>query len=351
MSGNSNAFRGPIRGQGGEVYPTGTNVDKMFTPSAGSGGGGGGYHTFNSFQGYDGTGGAGGSGGGFIDLTSNEDIRIFGTIDAAGSRGGNASNPYTTSFNSGGGGGGGGSGGGIRMLTPEDINITGATITAAGGVGGSATGNGPNSGGSGGLGRIVLEDGDSVITGLGSANLLPAEGATGFYRGGFDAARFQGGGLTPQVLTAVFNVGPRSPLYEDPVQDYSPGGQTDFIAAIPATGTRGFNRVAITIEARAFPMTADGEPDLSAGTGYYTIGYFADSGAEQFPTWVSGESAAWPTGDIGARPADNVGDGITNLNGRPFMQLRVTFHLPSTMGPFDPGPILDEWLIRFTFDQ
>jgi hypothetical protein len=345
-------FIAPARGLGGETYPLGANADKLFLPSAGSGGGGGGHflHSSSSFDHH--TGGAGGAGGGFVDLTANGDIRVFGVIDAAGSRGGNGIGPF--GFAGGTGGGGGGSGGGVRLLTPQDIALTGGTITTLGGAGGlgqvAASGT-KNNGGAGGIGRIALEDGDSVITGIGTALLSPSEGTEGFYRGGFDASRFKGGGLTPQVLTGLFNVGPRSPTYEVPMQDYSAGGIQDFLANIPAATTRGLNRVSITIEARGFPITAEGAPDTTSGTGYYLVGYFTDSGSAEFPNWTAGEAATWPAADIGPRPSDNVGDGLTNLDGFPFLQLRITFYLPPTVGPFDPGPILDEWTIRFTYDQ
>ena len=46
----------------------------------------------------------------------------------------------------------------------------------------------------------------------------------GFYRGVFDATRFQGGGLTPEALTEVLFVGPLNPSYVNPVQG-------DFVAA------------------------------------------------------------------------------------------------------------------------
>jgi hypothetical protein len=43
--------------------------------------------------------------------------------------------------------------------------------------------------------------------------------------------------------------------------------------------------------------------------------------------------------------------GFAQLAGLEFVRFRVTFFLPSTMGPFDAGPYLDRWSVRFTYDQ
>lgn len=334
---------------GGATYPAMDN--RLLTPSAGSGAGGGGYGGYagtQSFAGYDGSGGGGGSGGGFVDLTSSGNIIIAGTIDAAGGRGGSAG----TGFYAAGGGGGGGSGGGVRLLTPNDINISGATITTAGGNGGSGANTGAqgagyaggpaNPGGAGGKGRIVMEDKDSLIAGIGGATLNPAEGdaSGGFYRGIFDATRFKGGGLEPAVITDIFQLGPREPSLVPPVQ-------ADFIASVPTGADRGLNGTCCLIEARGYQMLADGTVDLVGGpTPYYTIGYLKHSGVASLPTWTGNLNP----GDI-TLPAGNAGPVGALLNGREFWQLRVTFYLPNTIGPFDPGPILDDWTIRFSFNQ
>jgi hypothetical protein len=76
------------------------------------------------------------------------------------------------------------------------------------------------------------------------------------------------------------------------------------------------------------------------------VGYFRHSGVASAPTWVPNANP----GDV-TIPPGNGGPGIAALNTREFIQLRITFFLPSTIGPFDPGPILDDWTIRFTFDQ
>jgi hypothetical protein len=357
-------FVAAVRGAGGGIYPTmganGLTVDELGQPSAGSGGGGAGYIKIYNYSFYSNTGGAGGAGGGFVDLTSSGDIRIFGTVDAAGSRGGNGA----SGFYSGSGGGGGGSGGGLRFLTPNDINLTNATITAAGGASGSgvlATGGGggsPSNGGVGGNGRLVLEDGDSSITGIASANLSPAEGTPGFVRQEFNAGRFQGGGLTPEGLTDLIFVGPNNPTYSPPVQgDFAepPEGEPGFGspgAAIPAVTARGLGAVGIIIEVRGYPILPDGDPDLLSPTAFYTVGYFTDSLVPDLPTW---NAAPWPAFDpvVGPRPADNAGDGFGHpaLIGKPFLQFRFRFYLPLGVGPFDEGPFINDWVVRFSYNQ
>lgn len=344
----------PVEGGGGGTY--GATNGRMLTPEAGSGGGAGGE--VRAFTGTvaQSAGGAGGAGGGFVDITSSGNIIVQGTIDAAGSQGGNGMtspfNPNYT-FEPGTGGGGGGSGGGIRLLTPNSITLGGgATLTAAGGAGGvgGQTNVAPfptvNNGGVGGLGRIVLEDGDSIITGLAGATVIPGEGSTGFYRGPFDATRFQGGGLTPQGVTVPFSAGPFNPAYLTPVQNY--GVATDFLAGIPVTGTRGIGLTSILVEARGFEILPDGTADLGSATGWFTVGHFRDSGTPAQPTWFAGQQP--PPADV-LPPGDNVGVGIANLDGCEFLQVRITFYLPSGAKPADAGPFVDNWIIRFTYDQ
>jgi hypothetical protein len=337
--------KGPPGSGGGVVYPAMDN--RLLTPSAGSGGGGAGTtdNTSGTFAGYEGSGGGGGAGGGFVDITSQGQINIFGTIDVAGGRGGTGGVGFYVAS----AGAGGGSGGGIRLLTPGSINVTGAILTAAGGQAGAGAQRGGggivnlNNGGAGGLGRIAMEDGDSIITGQGAAvTLVPNEGDTGFSRGIFDASRFQGGGLTPELLSDVFFVGPANPIYTVPVV-------TDFVASIPAGSARGVGLTSMLIEVRGFNLKVDGTHDALTPTTWRTVGYFTHSGVANLPNWVP--NANPPVLDIPTLPAGNGGAGIAGVNGREFLQMRVTFYLPITMGPFDPGPILDDWTIRFVFDQ
>jgi hypothetical protein len=341
-------------GRGGAIY--GGATGRMPTAEAGSGGGGGGTArgtpwTTGAFANT--VGGGGGAGGGFVDFTSSRDIRVFGTIDAAGSRGGTGA----TAFFQGGGGGGGGSGGGIRLLTPGRVEFGAATIvTAAGGAGGLGTQPGAgnpniaNAGGPGAVGRLVIEDGDSVVTGFtAAATVIPGEGASGFYRGPFDASRFVGGGLRPVVVTDLIDMGPTSPLYLDPVQSY--GVREDFVVGVPSVASRGVGRTALFIEAQGFSTLSDGSVDPASGTGWKSVGYFTDSGAESFPTWTP--AAKPPVTDVPAsqRQPGNTGDGIAQLNGRGFVQLRLSFFLSATQTPNDPGPYLDRWTPLIRYDQ
>lgn len=335
------------RGEGGDICPTtGGAADRLLTPSAGAGGGAGGNDQWSGSYTTYGTGaGAGGAGGGFVDMTSSGNIYINGTIDASGSRGGNGGSPYTGTNTSAGAGGGGGAGGGIRLLTPNEIILGGAAVvTAAGGLGGTSNTQAiaQNNGADGGNGRVVLEDGDSVIAGLGAASVSPTEGEDGFHRGVFDASRFKGGGLTPEARSGIFAVGPFNPTYLVPIP-------ADLIAGVPTGSSLGVGKTAMLIEAQGFEMKPDGTPDTSTGSGWYTVGHFVDSGVDSAPNWLTTQpSGAQLPGGV---PADNVGVGITNLNGREFIQLRITIFLPTSIGPFDPGPWLDDWTINYTSDQ
>jgi hypothetical protein len=341
-------------GRGGGVY--GAINGRMPTAEAGSGGGGGGFGrstpwTNSSFAAA--VGGGGGAGGGFIDFTSAHDIKVFGTIDAAGGRGGNGA----TAFFQGGGGGGGGSGGGIRLLTPGMIEFGASTVvTAAGGQGGAgsqpanASPGVANPGGSGGTGRLVLEDDDSVITNFGTAaTVSPTDGSSGFFRGPFDASRFVGGGARPVVVTDLIDMGPVSPQYVTPIQNYTV--QEDFIAGVPPSASRGLGKTAIFIEAQGYTTNADGSVNLASASGWKSVGYFVDSGAELFPTWVA--NAKPPVSDVPAAQLQpgNTGDGFFLLNGRQFLQFRISFFLNPAMGPFDPGPYIDRWTVYVKYDQ
>lgn len=340
--GPSHTNKGPTKGKGGVVYPV---ANSMLTPSAGGGGGAGGNEEWDgNYQGiYSTGGGSGGAGGGFVDLTSSGNITIFGTIDAAGSAAGSGG---TSNYYAGPGGGGGGAGGGVRLLTSASI-ILGptTTITCAGGAGGNSPlgGNGAggpvNLGQPGGHGRIVMEDSDSVIAGLGVATLSPSEGQNGFYRDIFDPSRFKGGGTQPWAQTLPFGVGPLNP-------DYLTPAEADFKAAIPPLASNGVGATSIFIEARGYQLLPSGLPDLGNPSPWRTVGFFRDSGSENQPQWMPNATP----GDV-TPPAGNAGGTIHNLDGYEFLQIRVTFYLPSTIGPLDGGPILDDWTIRFQHDQ
>jgi hypothetical protein len=347
LTGGATTWVSATDGAGGGVYPTGASPEKMYMPSAGSGGGAsawmyGGTYYYYMYYYYVAPGAGAGAGGGFLDITSQADIRVYGEIDVSGGRGGRGgTGGYWAA-----GGGGGGSGGGVRLLTPADIDVTGGTINAAGGSGGAAgspnwtTANPSNAGGAGGLGRICMEDGDSVITGIidPGTNLSPGLGHEAFYVGEFQASRFQGGGLDCMAVSGPILLGPLSPA------TFIPPTKDDFLAAIPAASAIPPAGTAIVIEAAGYPMLPDGTVDLTVPELWYTIGYFAYSGAPNEPNWIEG-----------ANPADvavsNAGTGINNLDGSGYLRFRLTFYLANTVGATTPGPWLDWMSFRFNFDQ
>jgi hypothetical protein len=338
-----------IDGAGGLPYDT-TNT-RLLKPVAGSGGGAGSEIRPFSGNAGRGTGGAGGAGGGFIGITAGGSITVLGTIDAAGSPGGNgATQPFNPNYTQqpGTAGGGGGSGGGIRLLTPDDITLGATTILTAagggGGAGGQAQQNIPpvNPGGAGAPGRIVLEDGDAVITGLAEAAVAPTVGEPGFYNGVFDATRFSGGGLNPFATTDPILMGPFDPDYVEPVG-------SDFVAGSPMLTSPGIGEVVLLIEAQGYETLLDGTRDV-AGSGWRTIGHFIDSGVENAPTYMPGHPAAV------VRALDNIGtpgtDNMASLNGKEFVQFRFTISLsPFGIAATDPGAFLDDWTIRFSSDN
>jgi hypothetical protein len=46
-----------------------------------------------------------------------------------------------------------------------------------------------------------------------------------------------------------------------------------------------------------------------------------------------------------------MGAGIHNLNGSAFLEVRIRFFLPTSIGATDPGPWMDQAVFRFTYDQ
>jgi hypothetical protein len=363
--GTVHAFVSTVRGAGGAV----TGTDRLVTPSAGNGGGGA-PNQYNTFAPtFSTAGGSGGAGGGFVDITSGGRLRIAGTIDAAGGAGGNGASGFIGAA----GGGGGGGGGGIRLLSPTAIDLTGSTVTAMGGNRGNPGGCtmyavAPlNFGGSGGTGRLAVEDGDGVIQGQGGANLTPREGQPGFYRGLFDPTRFLGGGTESEVLTDLMFAGPAAPSYVNPtaadfpVIAHNPPVPGDGPGAgIPTDSSRGLGFTGIMIEARGFPQDEDGLPvvpanlDLPTSPKFFTVGYFTDNTDPNNPTWVP---AAFPP-DVGPRSKfkNNVGDGISNAsplspNGKPFIQLRITFFMRSGVSLNSPGPFLNHMRLPFNYNQ
>jgi hypothetical protein len=200
------------------------------------------------------------------------------------------------------------------------------------------TGGPQNHGGAGGNGRIVLEDTDAVIDGMVGATVIPGEGQEGFYRGPFDATRFKGGGLHSWAASGPILVGPLSPVtFALPTADKF-RCQIPAAAGIPPAGT------SLVIEAAGYPINRDGTVDLTVPERWYTIGYFAYSGAPDQPNWVEGANP----GDV---TVVNDGTGIGNLDGSGFVRIRITAFLPVTVGPQTPGPWMDWMRLDFTYDQ
>lgn len=360
-SSNPVQLDGTPDGVGGLAY--GEVTGRMSTAETGSGGGAGGeIRPFTSNVGRA-SGGSGGAGGGFVDITARGDIQVFGTIDASGGRGGAGAQGNYYTWEPGSGGGGGGSGGGVRLLTPGQIFFTSTTtVRVAGGAGGAGglSNNPPtppvaNNGGMGSNGRLVIEDTDSIVN-TGTSTLVPAEGQPGFYRSVFDVSRFKGGGLVNVIETDLMDSGPFFPTYVPPDQDYAvptpaPAPSTprrDFFAGIPAGASRGIGKTGIFLEMKAFLANADGSVNTGSDSGWRSVGYFSDSGAETQPVWNGGVKP--PAGDVTPLPG-NVGDGIGALSGRQFYKLRFTFYLRNGMGPFDPGPYIDWWRFYVVYDQ
>ena len=336
-------------GFGGDAYVSGEDGRRMRMPSAGAGGGGSGsnYATDQSSTSYTAGGSGGGAGGGFVDITCGGDVRIHGIIDASGGAG--AQGAVDTFGYGASGGAGGGAGGGIRILTPADIDVTGGALLAGGGVGGAGvtqTGNGwatpsgpQNAGGTGSNGRVVLEDGDSIITGIASANIVPGEGQDGFYRSTFDAQRFAGGARSSVAVSGLILLGTLAhAAFTDPVED-------DFDAGAPTDGSPLAGETAIRIEAQGHPLLSDGTAGMP-GTGWVTVGYFRSTGSPDAMTWISGSNP--PDMPL---PEDSAGVGIHLLDGAGYVRVRLTFLVGGGATPSDPGPFLARWRLGFQHDQ
>jgi hypothetical protein len=184
-----------------------------------------------------------------------------------------------------------------------------------------------------------MEDFDGVIPGLGGGNVIPSEPLPGFYRGPFNPARFFGGSSAANTATTEpMLVGPLTgPTFAVPVQ-------ADFIAGIPAVGSLGFGATAIVVEIQGFPLLDDGSYDDTAGTGWWTVGYFSDSGDPLGPTWVPGVNPSDVT-----LPIDNLGVGIAHANGSGYVQVRVSIYLPDGIGLNQGGAYIDRWDLRFNY--
>jgi hypothetical protein len=200
------------------------------------------------------------------------------------------------------------------------------------------------------MGRIVLEDRDSVILGLAQATVIPGEGDDGFYRGVFDPTRFAGGGITTNALTEPILAGPIpvpgiSPAYREPEA-------ADFIAAIPQETGLQSGDTAILVEARGWGMRADGNVDEASGpSDWSTLGWFEVSGIVTEPRWNPSATQGLPS-DV-SLPPDNLDTlrGFAPLTGYGFVQIRLTFYLTTSATPLTPGPYVDRMVIRFGYDQ
>jgi hypothetical protein len=150
-------------------------------------------------------------------------------------------------------------------------------------------------------------------------------------------------------MTDILDMGPAAPTYIPPTQNY--GVLEDFIAGIPAVASRGVTKTGIYIEARGYAANADGTVNLATVTGWTNVGYFTDSGSENFPTWTP--NARPPIADLPLvqLPQGSTANPFSGVNGRPFLQFRISFYLASTVGPFDAGPYIDRWTLHFTYDQ
>ena len=199
-------------------------------------------------------------------------------------------------------------------------------------------------------GRLVIEDERLGHPGLSPARRSPRREASpaGFYRGVFDATRFQGGGIRPVAVSGLIDTGPFAPTYLTADQQYVPSvpapgtPRQDFIAGIPpvsrnratARTRRCSSRCRATSPTRTARRTSPRPP---AGRASATS---RDSGSQSFPIWTANVQP--PAGDIayanGILPG-NTGNGISLINGREFLQFRITFYLNPTIGRVRRGSL------------
>ena len=123
---------------------------------------------------------------------------------------------------------------------------------------------------------------------------------------------------------------------------------TDFVVGIPSGSERLPTGTGILIEAEGFQIQSDGSHNPATATGWKTVGYFKNNGVPSAPDWVPG---VLPSDGIAQPPGATPLTDINDVDGCEFLRLRFTFYMPSTMGPTSPGPFVDEWVIRFIYDQ
>ena len=120
----------------------------------------------------------------------------------------------------------------------------------------------------------------------------------------------------------------------------------DFVCGIPLEATPGYGSTSIMVEARGYNLLTNGRADLSSETGWFTVGFFKESGSPDAPHWT-GDTLP---GDVSVQP-DNSGVGFSTIGGPAFVQIRVSMYLPAGMSPTSPGPYMDSWEITFDHNQ
>ena len=308
-------------------------------------------------------GGGGGAGGGFVDITSSPTSASSARSTPRAAAAATAPRAST----SGGGGGGGGSGGGIRLLTPGMIVFDSTTVITAGGgaagagrPGGSASAGIANAGGMGADGPPRPRD-----DGLADHRRRPARPRPHARRGQ--------PGLLPLPVPRRALPGRRPPApgghrgprhrtllarrSSCPDQNYAlpPVAaplipRLDFVAGIPSIASRGIGKTGIFIEAKGFAANADGSVNTRQRHGLEVRRLLHRLGLRALPQLGRRARSRRPRRRP-TLPPGNTGDGIASLNGRQYIQLRITFFLPDSFGPFDPGPYIDSWNLYFQYDQ
>ena len=118
---------------------------------------------------------------------------------------------------------------------------------------------------------------------------MPGEGADGFVRGVFDPTRFVGGATRSEATTLPIPLGS---ILRPGLVTLSSLVAEDFLAGIPTKAVLGSGEGSIVVELQGFLATSDGEVDTTTPTGWYTVGYFANSGAEEAPLWSADAAPA-----------------------------------------------------------